>query len=574
MLVFFCGRLLLPGCQVLVLQRAVKTFRLGPHPAPIIPVDVVSRAIVLAAMGWGSGSPLNAPAGADTNTTIKAATVGLSKTAAVTPTPQQEGMFPSAQPQEREAAAITDDGDFEGLSTGKKGEEPCLSDLGESKFTGNGLAGRTSELNSNSSSCRQVPRPNNGSYSNSSFVPVDFTLRFSSSSNSTGEAVCGFPHTAEGDVGRSGGERKAADRGSNYSSKDDVDFCPEVVIRNLAWATHPIRNRNRRMGNGNCHQCCKIGTIAPAGQSGTITTRGSNAVAASAVLHCSARVECGNDNKRGDDVTITADDEREEGEEEGSRMPSFREISGLLYDYAVLRGLRPSFEALAMRASFAVASMSPIPSHTENAYNGRGDDDDYVPLPCLIQSKPQDGSLLLSPSPVVGSRGGANHPIPPPRNDHSKGEMAVMEEESLPFRAPPLSKSRVFEVIHLLLDTAPVWTLRSIIALVTAGRMTGFGSVTSNKNGSDNVRRPGGNELSHAEEPGLGRTREKKGKGGGGLAATARRMDRLAELPSVYEVFTWRQYFFDSTLRVPQGLTPAGYALETALTSELLQRGL
>ncbi|CAN0027492.1 unnamed protein product, partial [Hapterophycus canaliculatus] len=50
------------GCQVLVLQRAVKTFRLGPHPAPIIPVDVVSRAIVHMALGWGG--PLTTAAAA------------------------------------------------------------------------------------------------------------------------------------------------------------------------------------------------------------------------------------------------------------------------------------------------------------------------------------------------------------------------------------------------------------------------------------------------------------------------------------------------------------------------------
>lgn len=38
---------------MLLLQRVVRTFRLGSHPAPVIPVDVVSRGIVHAALGWG-----------------------------------------------------------------------------------------------------------------------------------------------------------------------------------------------------------------------------------------------------------------------------------------------------------------------------------------------------------------------------------------------------------------------------------------------------------------------------------------------------------------------------------------
>ncbi|CAM9486306.1 unnamed protein product, partial [Sphacelaria rigidula] len=54
----------------------------------------------------------------------------------------------------------------------------------------------------------------------------------------------------------------------------------------------------------------------------------------------------------------------------------------------------------------------------------------------------------------------------------------------------------------------------------------------------------------------------------------AERLDVLTALPSVYEPFTCRPYFFESPLRVPRSLTPAGYALETAVASELLQRGL
>lgn len=58
------------------------------------------------------------------------------------------------------------------------------------------------------------------------------------------------------------------------------------------------------------------------------------------------------------------------------------------------------------------------------------------------------------------------------------------------------------------------------------------------------------------------------------MVSSLRLLDRLAALPSVYEAFTWRQYFFDSALRVPRILTPEAYTLETALASELLQRAL
>lgn len=66
----------------------------------------------------------------------------------------------------------------------------------------------------------------------------------------------------------------------------------------------------------------------------------------------------------------------------------------------------------------------------------------------------------------------------------------------------------------------------------------------------------------------------KGGGGGAGATATLRRLDKLAALPAVYEAFTWRHYVFDSALRVPGDLTPEGYALETALASELLQQSL
>lgn len=73
---------------------------------------------------------------------------------------------------------------------------------------------------------------------------------------------------------------------------------------------------------------------------------------------------------------------------------------------------------------------------------------------------------------------------------------------------------------------------------------------------------------------GGGSNRDGKGNGRAGVAVALRRLDKLAALPAVYEAFTWRQYFFDSALRVPGNLKPEGYALETALASELLQQSL
>lgn len=60
----------------------------------------------------------------------------------------------------------------------------------------------------------------------------------------------------------------------------------------------------------------------------------------------------------------------------------------------------------------------------------------------------------------------------------------------------------------------------------------------------------------------------------GDIVTVAQKLDQLTRLPEVYEPYTSRPYFFDSTLRVPASLTPSGYALETVLASELLWRGL
>ncbi len=345
---------------MLVLQRAVKTFRLGPHPAPIIPVDVVSRAIVHSALGWGG--PLT--------------------------------------------------------TAGTGGMEP-------------------------------IPRK-----------PRD----------------------------HSGADAEAAE-----------SSCPEFLIRNLAWATHPFAGD--RGGGG----------VDPALGLAEGTAKGRNSQ---------------------DIQRMKAFGDVDEGSG-GGRMPSFREISGLLYDYAVLRGLRPSLEALAMRSSFAAASVLPAPPpvvHDDGAPSPFA----HSPSSSSVSSVSSVGRdrppLLLAPS---GQADGERHPQ----------EMGTPGGGVL---GQKLSSRSVFEAMHVLLDRSPVWALKGLASAAEQLGLFGGGSGC-----------------------GVG----KRG-GGAGADVTLKRLDKLAALPAVYEAFTWRQYFFDSALRVPGGLTPAGYALETALASELLQQSL
>ncbi|CAM9189791.1 unnamed protein product, partial [Ectocarpus fasciculatus] len=365
------------GCQVLVLQRAVKTFRLGPHPAPIIPVDVVSRAIVHSALGWGG--PLTSSSPTDT-------------------------------PAANVMAAMTD-------------------------------------------------------------IP---------------------------------GSPAAESR-------------PDVVIRNLAWATHPVlavggsgamvgRKRDTAVGSGG-------GGVAREGGGKTaVVTR-----------------------RTGERTAVGG------GGREG-RMPSFREISGLLYDYAVLRGMRPSLEALAMRSSFAAASLSPPVAATGTACGGGGGG-----------GGGKGGGSSSSPScpqSPSGGRGDDQRGLPPTAG--GGGFQGGRDSGLLLLRGGGLKPSLprlAFDAMHLLLDRSPVWALQGLAAL--AERVGVFGN---------NGYRQGG--------------RGRDGRRRTGVAVTLRRLDKLAALPAVYETFTWQEYFFDSALRVPEGLKPAGYALETALASELLQRSL
>eukprot|EP00752_Nemacystus_decipiens_P003513 g3241.t2 len=367
------------GCQVLVLQRAVKTFRLGPHPAPIIPVDVVSRAIVHSALGWGG--PLTAAASAD-------------DVAVVDPVP------------------------------------------------------------------RQRPRD--------------------------------LPGTSEGGGGPA------------------ASCCPSVTIRNLAWATRSVvrgggtgaaapRKRGEN-GDGDVDCSRDWGDTLETEPSGNGTTAG----------RTPPKVGC-----------LEASDEAAVADGEG-RMPSFREIAGLLYDYAVLRGLRPSFEALAMTSSFAAASVLPAPVHAM--------------------------------SPGVRAQGNRGGVLPPygGRNEQPPLETSGSWKGRLGLRA---SSRLVFDAMHVLLDRSPVWALQGGLSLANwVERLGGFGCGN---------RRGGGY--------GDGGT---KGGGGAGATSVLRRLDKLAALPAVYEAFTWRQYVFDSALRVPGDLAPEGYALETALASELLQQSL
>ncbi|CAM9468113.1 unnamed protein product, partial [Ectocarpus sp. 8 AP-2014] len=368
------------GCQVLVLQRAVKTFRLGPHPAPIIPVDVVSRAIVHSALGWGG--PLTSSSPAATTANIM--------------------------------AAIPD-------------------------------------------------------------IP---------------------------------GSHAAESR-------------PDVVIRNLAWATHPVlglggsgaivaRKRDTAVGGGDAAQ-------EGGGMAAVVAGRTAERMGAVG-----------------------------SGAGEG-RMPSFREISGLLYDYAVLRGMRPSLEALAMRSSFAAASVSPPPATAPGTPCVAGGGDTSGGGWSSSRSCPQS-PFPASPSADSGEGRRGNPPTAGDGGFQGRREAGLLLLRGGGLR--PSLPRLAFDAMHLLLDRSPVWALQGLAAL--AERVGVFG-------GSSGYRHGGG-----------GRDMRRRT----GVALTLRRLDKLAALPAVYETFTWQEYFFDSALRVPEGLKPAGYALETALASELLQRSL
>lgn len=383
---------------MLVLQRAVKTFRLGPHPAPIIPVDVVSRAIVHSALGWGASSATAAAPGAADG----AARTGL-------PAPSTENSRGGMSPAPEEISA-----------TPKEAAFP--SDLGEAK--GASLLGKDAVRRRKVEGREDTVADCGGGGASAALCP----------STDSGEATLGVARPCGG-----------AAAGAVEDAPDRRAASPDVVIRNLAWATHPAP---------------ADGCDSPAG------------------------------------VTW----------QEGGRMPSFREISGLLYDYAVLRGLRPSFEALAMRASFVAASMSPADADSDN-----------------------DG----------GAGGGGK-----------------------PAHNTAASRSKIFDFLHLSLDRSPVWALRGLA--VAANRF-----LSSPRRHRRHRRRLDGDRARAVVE-------SQKERRGGWMSTVRRldRLDRLADLPTVYETFTWRQYFFDSALRVPCALSPEGYALETALASELLQRNL
>ena len=178
----FCA---VSGCLVLLLQRTVKTFRLGPHPAPIIPVDVVSRAIVHSALGWGG--PLLAAATTTTATTTTAT--------ATTPTTA--------------AAAAAAASPF-----------PSFAEL-----EGKGLM--SDDVSDNHAN--------------------DKGFRGSSGGGSGGGGRCGGWDGGGGGGGRGGGsgDDRAVSVGKRSEGADARGY-PDVVIRNLAWATHPVESHRRR----------------------------------------------------------------------------------------------------------------------------------------------------------------------------------------------------------------------------------------------------------------------------------------------------------------------------------------
>lgn len=353
---------------MLILHRVVKTFRLGSHPAPLIPVDVVSRAIVHSALGWGG--PLTAPA-------VQQVLSG----------------------DQRSGAPVPDDLSLEELAEYSEAspEGSCMSDLGESKGVVSGTG----------------------------------SVAFGASSGMVaGSRTEGLPHSSNG-------------------SNVDTEM---VSIRNVAWATH------KQQFSPRCDSPVEKGTVPE------VRTRGKDP---SLGAH-----EDGHSSSGGGDT---------DGVPGEGRMPSFQEFSSQLYDYAVLRGLRPSLEALAVRASFSLIARA----------SSYGPDLD-------------------------GVRGSAS------------------------------LKSWGFIVVHHILDRIPLLFLRGIAICACRLRCWLLRE--------DPWRRPS--------------TPPRAFRGKDGLASIER-LDRLAALPVVYEPFTWRQYFFDSALRVPVSLTPEGYTFETALTSEM-----
>lgn len=287
-----------------------------------------------------------------------------------------------------------------------------------------------------------------------------------------------------------GDEAASGDTGGAESGSR-AEYDPEVRIRNLAWATH-------RVSSGSAYATIQRNATNGSGSGDTTTADGGTTGGTAGELNRHIGGATGS------------------GEFEGEgRMPSFQEISAFLYDYAVLRGLRPAFEAMAMRGCLMITSLSrPSP------FIRPGSTSDLTSSDFL--GRPQSSVLQEAVRMLVGE-----DPVP--------GQSG--------------SRSRAFEIMNMLINRSPVWALQGIVLVVNGLRFW----------------KPDGG--------GTRGRRTRKGKGGT-VASLVRRLDLLAGLPAVYEEFTSRQFFFESALRAPPALTPEGYALETALASELLQRSL
>lgn len=602
---------------MLLLQRVVKTFRLGSHPAPVIPVDVVSRAIVHSALGWGAGvnsdssscasfSPESAAQNGgevgkqDENAAVKASS-DESRAIAQSATRTEGGisLSPSFMLETDESKIFVEQTGAVGRIEHKQGEG--LLDMRKDDDDDN-IMPANQELSSGTSAS-SIAFPSPGVVTSQKAAQTAATV---------------------GERGQGDGRTRTSvhNCGSTDSSnlKSDMIASEDVVIRNLAWATSPFYH------SAVCSSVpsARVEGVGSSGAEEGTSRRGAPAVPGSAHV------------------------------EEG-RMPSFREFSGLFYDYAVIRGLRPSIEALAVRTALAVASVS-----TGGSSSG------YTEL-CNHDYDYDYGYGFHCGGGGIAGYGGVEH--------CSRKQETTRPNSNV--------SSRSFWSLHMLLDRPPVWALRCI-ALITkrlplgsggrrreahggslhaapsigvgrtirsnvvslevkegsfssdghscgapptgsvsaaqfadglaplptpAGLLKGQAKAAAETNpaflagaGSDSSSIAGqegeGRRLTSEDQlgeqssmsPSVGEgegielelrtagrgdtlvvARTKRGRSR--LEVAAHRLDRLTALPAVYEPFTCRPYFFESALRVPRSLTPAGYALETAVASELLQRG-
>lgn len=623
------------GCLVLLLQRAVKTFRLGPHPAPIIPVDIVSRAIVHSALGWGAALSSAPIAG---SSSYISANNHQARVDASTSATEEAGELAVSSPDDESRVVREDSASGDGIS-GSPTATCFPREVGESKGRLSGeiggrvcidgrAGGQTEEaegllsvrMDDDDDAVHVDPALGSHSRAGGTVMP---SVVLSQVSAEAATAAAWVPTTD----GSHHYDPLAIDPAAPVRATDDV------VIRNLAWATHPVSHNSRRL---NRNGVVEDEDAAAA----TAEIPGSGASGSTAVDDCLGYGEEGGGNS--------------------GRMPSFREFSGLLYDYAVLRGLRPSAEAFAVRVALAMASSSTgqfsSPCHHDRvtdygdglAYGGNGQQS-HAPLErgsrgfrglhaFLDRSPAWALRCIAALTERLPHRGGgrgdggrcrenrhygahvatdmatpnfadAYFAEPSTSTGSTKASRATFADGVIPSAAEgPTAAGDTAAVSHRKTNPGiPRYKEtkgfgRSSAAVAAAAKGEGAGEtraedeegrLSTGEQGSPGNWHPSESYSDTYSSSATGDGEEEKsefpGVRGGvsamvplrpwrkrrsGLQAAVERMDRLVTLPAVYEPFTCRPYFFESALRVPRSLSTAGYALETAIASELLQRGL